>query len=78
MQFVNWALEAMKFYFSLPYTKNLTFSNVLKSVYVGNLTAIVTPKRLGNFIGRNWILKEKAQQVTISTISEIFFSFLLL
>ncbi|MEK9620147.1 MAG: hypothetical protein VW078_08640 [Flavobacteriales bacterium] len=63
----------MKFYFLLPYTKNLTFSNVLKSVYVGNLTAIVTPKRLGNFIGRNWILKEKAQQVTISTISGNFF-----
>lgn len=73
LQFVNWALEAMKFYFLLPYTKNLTFSNVLKSVYVGNLTAIITPKRLGNFIGRNWILKEKAQQVTISTISGNFF-----
>ena len=73
LQFVNWTLEALKFYFLLPDSKNLSFNQVLKSVYVGNLTAIVTPKRLGNFIGRNWILKDKAQQVTISTISGNFF-----
>ena len=73
LQFVNWILEALKFYFLLPDSKNLSFNQVLKSVYVGNLTAIVTPKRLGNFIGRNWILKDKAQQVTISTISGNFY-----
>ena len=73
LQFVNWTLEALKFYFLLADSKNLSFNQVLKSVYVGNLTAIVTPKRLGNFIGRNWILKDKAQQVTISTISGNFF-----
>jgi uncharacterized membrane protein YbhN (UPF0104 family) len=73
LQFVNWTLEAFKFYLLLPDSKNLSFNQVLKSVYVGNLTAIVTPKRLGNFIGRNWILKDKAQQVTISTISGNFF-----
>ena len=73
LQFVNWTLEALKFYFLLPDSKNLSFNQVLKSVYVGNLTAIVTPERLGNFIGRNWILKDKAQQVTISTISGNFY-----
>ena len=73
LQFVNWTLEALKFYFLLTDSKNLSFNQVLKSVYVGNLTAIVTPKRLGNFIGRNWILKDKAQQVTISTISGNFY-----
>lgn len=73
LQFVNWTLEALKFYFLLADSKNLSFNQVLKSVYVGNLTAIVTPKRLGNFIGRNWILKDKAQQVTISTISGNFY-----
>ena len=73
LQFVNWTLEALKFYFLLPDSKNLSFNQVLKSVYVGNLTAIVTPKRLGNFIGRNWILKDKAKQVTISTISGNFY-----
>ena len=73
LQFINWTLEALKFYFLLPDSKNLSFNQVLKSVYVGNLTAIVTPKRLGNFIGRNWILKDKAQQVTISTISGNFY-----
>jgi len=73
LQFVNWIFEALKFYFLLPDSKNLSFNQVLKSVYVGNLTAIVTPKRLGNFIGRNWILKDKAQQVTISTISGNFY-----
>ena len=73
LQFVNWTLEALKFYFLLPDSKNLSFNQVLISVYVGNLTAIVTPKRLGNFIGRNWILKDEAQQVTISTISGNFY-----
>tara|TARA_Y100000991_G_scaffold209459_1_gene189634 strand:+ start:554 stop:1567 length:1014 start_codon:yes stop_codon:yes gene_type:complete len=73
LQFVNWTLEALKFYFLLPCSKNLSFKQVLKSVYVGNLTAIITPKRLGNFIGRNWILKGKTQQVIISTISGNFF-----
>ena len=73
LQFVNWTLEALKFYFLLADSKNLSFNQVLKSVYVGNLTAIVTPKRLGNFIGRNWILKDKAQQVTISTIYGNFY-----
>ena len=73
LQFVNWNLEALKFYFLLPDSKNLSFKQVLKSVYAGNLTAIVTPKRLGNFIGRNWILKDKAQEVTISTISGNFY-----
>ena len=73
LQFVNWTLEALKFYFLLADSKNLSFNQVLKSVYVGNLTAIVTPKKLGNFIGRNWILKDKAQKVTISTISGNFF-----
>ena len=73
LQFVNWTLEALKFYFLLADSKNLSFNQVLKSVYVGNLTAIVTPKRLGNFIGRNWILKDKAQQVIISTISGNFY-----
>lgn len=73
LQFVNWTLEAIKFYFLLPDSKNLSFNQVLISVYVGNLTAIVTPKRLGNFIGRNWILKDEAQQVTISTISGNFY-----
>ena len=73
LQFVNWLLEALKFYFLLPYSKDLTFIQVLKSVYVGNLTAIITPKRLGNFIGRNWVLKNKAKQVTISTITGNFF-----
>lgn len=73
LQFVNWTLEALKFYFLLPNSKNLSYNQVLKSIYVGNLTAIVTPKRLGNFIGRNWILNDKAQQVTISTISGNFY-----
>ena len=73
LQFANWILEALKFYFLLPYSKDFSFKHVLKAVYVGTLTAIITPKRLGNFLGRNWVLKNKAQQVIISTISGNFF-----
>ena len=68
LQFLNWTLEAIKFKVLLPDSKRVKFLDIVKSVYVGNLTALITPKRLGNFIGRNWFLKRKTNDITLSLI----------
>jgi hypothetical protein len=43
LQFINWTLEAVKLKILLPHDK-LNFQHILKSIYVGNLTALLTPK----------------------------------
>jgi len=53
LQFINWTIEALKFKYILK-RKKITISNkeAIASIYLGNATGIVTPDRLGNFIGR--------------------------
>ena len=67
LQFVNWTLEAVKLKILLPLNK-LNFQHILKSIYVGNLTALLTPKRFGNFIGRKWFIKEKSDHIISATL----------
>ena len=69
LQFINWILEAVKLNILLIGSDNFNFYDVIKAVYVGNLTALITPKRLGNFIGRSWILSNKVDHVTTASIS---------
>ena len=69
LQFINWILEAVKLNILLISSDNFNFYDVIKAVYVGNLTALITPKRLGNFIGRSWILSNKVDHVTTASIS---------
>ena len=76
LQFLNWTLEAIKFKILLPDPKGVKFLDIIKSVYVGNLTALITPKRLGNFIGRNWFLKRKTNDITLSTVTGNIFQLL--
>ena len=71
-QFLNWILEAIKFKILLPPKERLPFFMILKAVYVGNLTALITPKRMGNFIGRFMILKKYTNKIVVSTISGNF------
>ena len=72
----KWTLEAIKFKVLLPDSKGVKFLDIIKSVYVGNLTALITPKRLGNFIGRNWFLKRKTNDITLSTVTGNIFQLL--
>ena len=67
LQFVNWFLESIKLKILLNrhYSKNI--KTVLKAIYAGNFTALITPKRIGNFIGRFLILNENKRLVTILT-----------
>ena len=76
LQFLNWIFEAIKFQILLPNSTDIKFLDIIKSVYVGNLTALITPKRLGNFIGRNWFLKRKTNDITLSTVTGNIFQLL--
>lgn len=69
LQFLNWFIEAIKFRYILSKKELISVKESLKSVYVGNATGILTPDRLGNFIGRFLYLKNKSKSlVTSSTL----------
>ena len=68
-QFINWILEAIKLNILLIDSDRYNFFDVVKAVYAGNLTALITPKRLGNFIGRSWILNNKVKHIVTASVS---------
>lgn len=49
---LNWSLEAIKWRFSMQLVYPYTFLGALKAVLAGLSTGLITPNRLGNFIGR--------------------------
>lgn len=49
---INWSLEAVKWKQLVASFKVLSFRHALKGVLAGLSTGILTPNRLGNFIGR--------------------------
>jgi len=59
---INWGLEAKKWQFLTANTQQLTYRQAFGSVLAGLSTGLVTPNRLGNFIGRN-VYIEKSNQV---------------
>ncbi len=68
LQFLNWFLEALKFKFLLKTSNSFSVLLIFKSIYIGNFTAFFTPERVGNFIGRAIVLKEKKEEVVIATL----------
>ena len=68
-QFINWILEAIKLNILLMDSDNYNFFDVVKAVYAGNLTALITPKRLGNFIGRSWMLNNNTKHIITASVS---------
>ncbi len=68
LQFINWTLEAIKFKILISkfYYLDLRFS--VKAVYAGNFTAFITPERIGNFLGRIFLLKKYKKIIILSTI----------
>lgn len=68
LQFVNYGIENLKWRQILGELKNLKFIETQKAVYAGNAIAILTPDRLGTFIGRFTYLKEISKtKITLST-----------
>ncbi len=68
LQIVNWTFEAMKLKFLLFKHNPISISDSLKAVYIGNFTALITPERVGNFLGRVLVIKENKKLTTILTI----------
>ena len=65
-QFLNWWLESLKFRALISKTEAINKWDAIKSVYAGNAIGVLTPNKVGTFIGRALYLKEKD---TVSVIS---------
>jgi len=64
-QFLNWGLEALKLKLLLAREKKLDYKESLKAIYAGNALSIITPDRVGTFIGRFIYLDEYPKSVII-------------
>ena len=65
-QFLNWWLESLKFRVIISKTESINKWDAIKSVYAGNAIGVLTPNKVGTFIGRALYLKDKD---TVSVIS---------
>jgi hypothetical protein len=68
LMFMNWGLEAKKWQLLIKNTQSISFFTAFKSVLAGLTTGLLTPNRLGNFIGRlSFIKKKNHNQAIINT-----------
>jgi len=68
LQFLNWILEAHKFKTLLQKYQSVPFVSIVKAIYAGVFTGLLTPERLGNFIGRHWVLQTDLKLTTLLTV----------
>jgi len=68
LQFLNWILEAYKFNTLLQKYQSVPFVSIVKAIYAGVFTGLLTPERLGNFIGRHWVLQTDLKLTTLLTV----------
>lgn len=66
---VNWLIESLKWQFLIKKVEKVKLGNALKAVYAGTAISIFTPNRIGDYLGRIFILK-KGDRIdgTIATI----------
>jgi hypothetical protein len=68
LQFVNYALENLKWRSTFKEIQRESFWKTWKAVYAGNAVAIFTPDRLGTFIGRFGYLRNYSKtKITYTT-----------
>lgn len=58
---LNWGIEAKKWQLAMRTLQPLSFSQSLKAVLAGLSTGLITPNRIGNFIGRTYHLKNEVK-----------------
>lgn len=58
LMIVNWSIEALKWKVLMREVKPMSFIQALFGVLAGVSTGIITPNRLGNFIGRTIFLEK--------------------
>lgn len=66
---INWLIESLKWQFLIRKVERVKLGNALKAVYAGTAISIFTPNRIGDYLGRIFILK-KGDRIdgTIATI----------
>ncbi|MFT5821568.1 MAG: hypothetical protein ACI8ZM_002821 [Crocinitomix sp.] len=69
LMLANWSIEALKWKRLMNELQPLSFRNALKGVLAGVSTGLITPNRVGNFIGRVVVLeKEHRTKATLLTL----------
>ncbi len=69
LTYVNWGIEAYKWRFLLRDTHRLTISQAYRSVLTGLAFTMLTPFRVGSFIGRVWFFpKEVRGEAVIASV----------
>ncbi len=70
LMIMNWALESKKWQMLLKHTENLSFTAAFQSVLMGLAISVVTPNRIGEYLGRILYLKNtnKLKGISITII----------
>jgi len=70
LMFVNWAIESKKWQMLLKHTEALSFSAAFQSVLMGLAVSVITPNRIGEYLGRILYLKNtnKLKGISITII----------
>jgi hypothetical protein len=73
LMFINWSFEALKWKLLIQPFYRISFSNAFRSIWSGVSTALSTPNRLGDFIGKISHLPKKHRKKGV--ISSFYGSF---
>jgi len=70
LMYLNWALESLKWKKLLAFTEELSFRQSFQSVLTGLAVSVVTPNRIGEYLGRILYLKNtnKLKGISITII----------
>lgn len=58
LMLLNWALEALKWKLLIRKSENISFLRSLKAVFTGVSVGTFTPNRIGEFLGRSFLLDQ--------------------
>ncbi|NPD44837.1 MULTISPECIES: lysylphosphatidylglycerol synthase transmembrane domain-containing protein [unclassified Lentimicrobium] len=67
---LNWLIESIKWRFLMRKIENVKLSNSIQAVFAGTAISIFTPNRIGDYLGRIFILKKGDRlDGTVATIT---------
>ena len=58
LMIINWSIEAYKWRYLIKKVENISFTKALKAVFAGLSVSAFTPNRVGEFLGRVFILQK--------------------
>ena len=70
LMILNWSIESKKWQMLLKHTERLNFGRALQSVLMGLAVSVITPNRIGEYLGRILYLKNtnKLKGISITII----------